>query len=373
VTAFEFSLQARDGRARAGAFTTPHGPLSTPAFAPVGTQATVKALTPGQLEALGANLILANTYHLFLRPGDQLIAEMGGLHEFMSWKGPILTDSGGYQVFSLADRRSIDADGVTFRSHLDGTEHRLTPERTINIQENLGADIIMALDVCPDPTDRSAVEIATERTHRWAERCLASHTRRDQALFGIVQGGVFDDLRRRSAEFIGGLGFPGIGIGGLSVGESKPETLAVLELLDATLPDDRPRYLMGVGSPEDLVEGVVRGVDMFDCVLPTRMARNHAALTRTGRLNMRRAEYLTDARPIDPDCDCYTCRSFTRAYVRHLCVAGEMLAATLLSIHNLRTLVSLMCDLREAILQSNLEAFAQAFRRDYRKHRAPEA
>jgi queuine tRNA-ribosyltransferase len=369
VTTFDFSLQARDGRGRAGIFNTPHGPLSTPVFAPVGTQATVKALTPEQLESLGARLILANTYHLYLRPGDQLIARMGGLHDFMRWDGPILTDSGGYQVFSLADRRSVDADGVTFRSHLDGAEHRLTPEKTIAIQENLGADIIMTLDVCPAPDDRPAVELATERTHAWAERCLAAHTRDDQALFGIVQGGVFDDLRRQSAAFISDLGFAGIGIGGLSVGESKAETLAALELLDEILPDDRPRYLMGVGSPDDLVEGVMRGVDMFDCVLPTRMARNHSALTRTGRLNMRRADYAEDSRPIDPDCECYTCRNFSRSYLRHLSVAGEMLAATLLSIHNLFSLISLMGDLRQAILDSRLEAFAQAFRHEYRKHR----
>ena len=373
MTAFEFSLQAEDGRARAGTITTPHGTLSTPVFAPVGTQATVKALTPDQLESLGASLILANTYHLYLRPGDELIARMGGVHRFMAWDAPILTDSGGYQVFSLADRRSVDTDGVTFRSHLDGSEHRLTPEKAIAVQENLGADIIMALDVCPKPADRQAVELAAERTHRWAERCLSSQTRTDQALFGIVQGGVFEDLRRQSAEFISGLGFPGIGIGGLSVGESKHETMTALEVLDAVLPRDRPRYLMGVGSPDDLVEGVVRGVDMFDCVLPTRMARNHAALTRTGRLNMRRADYQEDARPIDPTCECYTCRRFTRSYLRHLCVAGEMLAATLLSIHNLHTLVRLMGDLRQAILDSNLESFADAFRREYRKHRAPEA
>jgi queuine tRNA-ribosyltransferase len=373
VTTFDFSLQGRDGRGRAGTFTTPHGPLSTPVFAPVGTQATVKALTPDQLEALGASLILANTYHLYLRPGDQLIGRMGGLHSFMHWDGPILTDSGGYQVFSLSDRTSIDADGVTFRSHLDGTEHRLTPEKAVAIQENLGADIIMALDVCPAPDDRSAVELATERTHRWAERCLAAHTRHDQALFGIVQGGVFDDLRHRSAAFIGDLDFTGIGIGGLSVGESKAETLAALDLLDDALPDDRPRYLMGVGSPDDLVEGVLRGVDIFDCVLPTRMARNHSALTRAGRLNMRRADYAEDTRPLDPDCDCYTCRTFTRSYLRHLSVTGEMLAATLLSIHNLHALVSLMRDLRQAILESRLEAFAQAFRRDYQKHRPLEA
>ena len=373
MSAFEFSLQGRDGRGRAGTFTTPHGALSTPVFAPVGTQATVKALTPDQLTTLGASLILANTYHLYLRPGDPLIARMGGIHSFMGWNGPILTDSGGYQVFSLADRRELDADGVTFRSHLDGSQHRLTPEKAVAIQESLGADIIMALDECPAPNDRADVELATERTHRWAERCLDAHTRDDQALFGIVQGGVYDDLRSRSAEFISGLDFPGIGIGGLSVGESKTETLAVLELLDTALPDDRPRYLMGVGSPDDLVEGVMRGVDIFDCVLPTRMARNHAALTRTGRLNMRRAEYTDDPRPIDADCDCYTCRCFTRAYLRHLSVAGEMLAATLLSIHNLHTLVSLMNDLRQAILESRLEVFAQAFRSDYHKHRSPEA
>jgi queuine tRNA-ribosyltransferase len=373
VSAFDFSLQARDGRGRAGTFTTPHGPLATPVFAPVGTQATVKALTPDQLEALGASLILANTYHLYLRPGDELIGRMGGLHRFMHWNGPILTDSGGFQVFSLTNRSSVDADGVTFRSHLDGSEHRLTPEKAIAIQENLGADIIMALDVCPAPNDRPAVELATERTHRWAERCLAAHTRDDQALFGIVQGGVFDDLRRQSAAFIGGSDFVGIGIGGLSVGESKAETLAALDLLDDALPEDRPRYLMGVGSPDDLVEGVQRGVDMFDCVLPTRMARNHAALTPTGRLNLRRADYAEDDRPIDPECACYTCRTFTRSYLRHLCVAGEMLAATLLSIHNLHTLVALMRDLRQAILDSRLEAFAEEFRRDYQKHRPLEA
>lgn len=373
MTTFDFSLQARDGRGRAGSFTTPHGTLSTPVFAPVGTQATVKALTPDQLEALGASLILANTYHLYLRPGDELIERMGGLHRFMQWGGPILTDSGGYQVFSLSDRTSIDDDGVTFRSHLDGTQHRLTPEKAVAIQENLGADIIMALDVCPAPDDRPAVELATERTHRWAERCLAAHSHPDQAVFGIVQGGIFEDLRRRSAAFIGGLGFAGIGIGGLSVGETKADTMATLDLLDEVLPDDRPRYLMGVGSPDDLVEGVLRGVDMFDCVLPTRMARNHAALTRFGRLNMRRADYVEDTRPIDPECECYTCQTFSRSYLRHLSVAGEMLAATLLSIHNLHCLVCLTGDLRRAILESRLDAFAHDFRRDYQKHRPPEA
>lgn len=373
MTAFGWSLAGTDGRGRAGTFHTSHGDVCTPVFAPVGTQGTVKALTPDQLESLGAGLILANTYHLYLRPGHQVIARLGGLHSFMGWNGPILTDSGGYQVFSLADRRDVDGDGVTFRSHLDGTEHRLTPEKAIAIQEDLGADIIMALDECPVPNDRDAVEGAVIRTHNWAERCLEAHTRTDQALFGIVQGGIFPDLRTDSAEFIAGLDFPGNAIGGLSVGESKPETLAVLELLDQTLPEDRPRYLMGVGSPEDLVEGVVRGVDIFDCVLPTRMARNHAALTRQGRLNLRRAEYIEDTRPIDPACDCYTCRKFTRAYLRHLSVSGEMLAATLLSIHNLHALVHLMDDLRQAILELRLNAFAEDFRDGYQKHRDPEA
>jgi len=369
---FEFELLAADGRARAGAFQTPHGSFNTPVFAPVGTQATVKALTPDQLESLAATLILANTYHLYLRPGDQTIANLGGLHSFAAWPGPILTDSGGFQVFSLTDRRKIDADGVTFRSHLDGSEQRFTPENTIAIQENLGADIIMVLDECSEPYDREYSEQAMLRTHAWAERCLAAKTRPDQALFGIVQGGVFRDLRVRSAEFIASLGLPGIAIGGLSVGETKDEMLSMLEVLDPVLPEDRPRYLMGVGSPEDIVEGVLRGVDMFDCVLPTRMARNHAALTRRGRINLRGAPYAEDSRPIDPDCGCYTCRSFSRAYLRHLIVAKEMLAATLLSIHNLHTLISITHDLRQAIIAGEVQSFARDFLKAYRKHRPVE-
>jgi queuine tRNA-ribosyltransferase len=369
---FSFHLESRDRRARAGVFRTPHGDLSTPAFAPVGTQATVKALTPAQLEDLGASLILANTYHLYLRPGHDLIRDQGGLHAFMRWPGPILTDSGGYQVFSLSDRRTVDDDGVTFRSHLDGSEHRFTPEKAVQIQEALGADIIMAFDECAEPYDRDYNEAALERTHRWAERCLAAKRRDDQALFGIVQGGVFPDLRQRSAEFIGGLGFPGVAIGGLSVGETKPEMLEMLDLVNASLPEDKPRYLMGVGSPEDLVAGVQRGVDLFDCVLPTRMARNHAALTRLGRINLRNAPYAEDSRPIDPECKCYTCRTFTRSYLRHLTVAGEMLASTLLSIHNLHMLIALAADLRSAIQAGSLANFAADFEAGYQKHR-PEA
>ncbi len=355
---FNFRLKGQSGRARAGRFLTPHGELETPLFAPVGTQATVKAVTPAQLDELGASLVLANTYHLYLRPGDELIAEMGGLHEFMQWPKPMLTDSGGYQVFSLAARRKVDADGVDFRSHLDGTSHRFTPEKVIKIQENLGADIIMTLDECAEPQDRTYNEQALVRTHTWAEKCLAAKTRSDQALFGIVQGGIFPDLRQQSAEFISSLGFEGNAIGGLSVGESKEDMYRMLEVVDAILPEDKPRYLMGVGTPEDLVEGIRRGVDLFDCVLPTRMGRNNAVFLRSGeRLNLKNAEFIRDQLPIDENCACYSCRTFTRAYLRHLIQAKEMLAATLLSIHNLHTLVQLAKDLRAAILRNQFETF----------------
>ena len=358
---FTFELQATSGRARAGLFHTPHGPILTPAFAPVGTQATVKAVTPDQLRELGAGLILANAYHLYLRPGDERVAEQGGLHRFMGWGGPILTDSGGFQLFSLADQRTVDDEGVSFRSHLDGSLHRFTPEKAIAVQENLGADITMALDECAEPLDRAYNEQALARTHAWALRCLQAKTRPDQALFAIVQGGIFIDLRLQSAEFLSGLGTPGLAIGGLSVGESKGQMHAVLEALHPALPPDRPRYLMGVGAPEDLVEGVQRGVDLFDSVLPTRMARNDAALTRSGRLNLRNAPYADDERPIDPECGCYACRNFSRAYLRHLIIAHEMLSATLLSIHNLHTLIQLTADLRLAILQGRLAQFVHAF------------
>lgn len=358
---FAFELHARQGRARAGVFHTPHGDLLTPVFAPVGTQATVKALTPAQLQELGASLVLANTYHLYLRPGDELVAELGGLHDFMNWPHPILTDSGGFQVFSLAETRRIDEDGATFKSHIDGSTQRLTPEKSIVIQENLGADIIMAFDECAPPYDREYTERALARTHRWAERCLAAKTRPDQALFGIVQGGVFPDLRRQSAEYISSLGFPGHAIGGLSVGETKAEMNAMLEVVDPLLPEDRPRYLMGVGTPADLVSGIARGIDIFDCVLPTRLARHNAALTRTGRLNLVNAAYARDPQPIDPACACYTCRHYSRAYLRHLIIAKEMLSASLLSIHNLYTLVQLAGVMRQAILEGRFEQFAADF------------
>jgi queuine tRNA-ribosyltransferase len=358
---FTFELQAQDGRARAGVFHTHHGDILTPVFAPVGTQATVKAVTPLQLAEMGASLVLSNTYHLYLRPGDELVAQMGRLHTFMNWHNPILTDSGGFQVFSLADNRKVDEDGVTFKSHIDGSLHRFTPEKAIAIQENLGADIIMAFDECAPPTERAYNERAMARTRAWAERCLAAKTRPDQALFGIVQGGVFPDLRIESARFISSLGFPGHAIGGLSVGETKAEMHAMLEVVDSVLPTEKPRYLMGVGSPEDLVNGVLRGVDIFDCVLPTRLARHNAAMTRTGRLNLMNAAFARDQGPIDQDCCCYTCQSFTRAYLRHLIVAKEMLAATLLSIHNLHMLLQLTREMRQAIFEGRYEEFARCF------------
>ena len=362
---FTFDLIAADGAARAGVFHTPHGDIPTPIFAPVGTQATVKAVTPTQLDDLGASLVLSNTYHLYLRPGADLVAEMGGLHRFMRWPNPMLTDSGGFQVFSLAQMRKIDVDDVTFKSHIDGSTHRFTPEVSIAVQEQLGADIIMAFDECATPYDRPQIEVAMERTHAWAERCLKAKTRPDQALFGIVQGGVFSDLRERSAEFIASLGFPGHAIGGLSVGETKPEMHAMLEVVNAVLPAGKPRYLMGVGSPEDLVNGIARGVDIFDCVLPTRLARHAAAMTSTGRLNLMNATFARDPRPIDEACACYTCQTFTRAYLRHLIVAKEILASTLLSIHNIHTLLHLVRSARQAILEQRFSDFAAQFLASY--------
>jgi len=362
---FSFEILAHQGRARAGVFHTPHGDIPTPIFAPVGTQATVKALTPAHLHELGASLVLSNTYHLYLRPGDPLVAEMGGLHAFMQWENPILTDSGGFQVFSLNEMRKIDEDGVTFKSHIDGSLHRFTPEKSIAIQENLGADIIMAFDECAPPDDRAYSEQAMVRTHAWAERCLRAKTRPDQALFGIVQGGIFPDLRQRSAEFIASLGFPGHAIGGLSVGESKADMHAILEVVNDILPADKPRYLMGVGAPVDLVNGVLRGVDIFDCVLPTRLARHQVAMTLTGRLNLLNAGFAHDKSPLVEGCACYTCQHFTRAYLRHLVVAKEMLAATLLSIHNIHTLLQLGREMRQAILEGRFEDYAEDFLEAY--------
>jgi queuine tRNA-ribosyltransferase len=353
---FEFQITAKNNHSRTGIFATPHGNLVTPVFAPVGTQATVKTLTPEHLKEIHASLVLSNTYHLYLRPGDELVRDMGGLHKFMQWPNAMLTDSGGFQVFSLSNTRKIDDDGVTFKSHIDGSTHRFTPEKSIAIQENLGADIIMAFDECSDPNDAAYSKVAMNRTHRWAERSLKAKTRADQALFAIVQGGVNPDLRAESAEFISSLATPGIAIGGLSVGETKEEMHNTLDVVLPLLPENKPRYLMGVGTPEDIINGVARGVDIFDCVLPTRLARHHSAFTPGGRLNMMNATFIRDERPMDEACDCYACRTFTRAYIRHLIVAKELLAGTLLSIHNLRALIRLMESIRAYIADGSFEA-----------------
>lgn len=364
---FEFEILAQDtsSAARFGRFHTPHGAFETPVFAPVGTQATVKAMKPDDLVDLGATLILSNTYHLYLRPGDELIRDLGGLHSFMGWDGPILTDSGGFQVFSLSKTRKIDEDGVTFQSHHDGSKHRFTPEKSIAIQENLGADIIMMFDECPPPDDYDYVRESLVRTHSWAERCAAAKTRDDQALFGIVQGGIFPDLRAESARFLTGLDLPGYAIGGLAVGETKAEMVHTLDAVQPLLPQDKPRYLMGVGAPEDLVRGVLRGIDIFDCVLPTRLARHGSAMIAGGRLNLRNAQYQSDKQPLDAACSCYTCTHFSRAYLRHLVKANEILGHILLSTHNLFFLLNLMNEIRKAVRKGELSEFAAEFLRHY--------
>ncbi len=353
-------------QARLGRLHTPHGIVPTPLFAPVGTQATVKALTPRDLHELGAGLVLANTYHLFLRPGAELVARLGGLHAFMGWDGPLLTDSGGYQVFSLAHRRKLDADGVTFRSHIDGSLQRFTPESVMDTEQKLGADIAMCLDECPDPLERAVNERALLRTHAWAERCRAAHNRPDQALFGIVQGGIFPDLRSESARFLVNLDFPGYAVGGLAVGESKAQMIATLTHTCPLLPADKPRYLMGVGAPEDILEAVAQGIDMFDCVLPTRVARNGALLTHAGRLNIRNAQHSDSTLPIEEGCTCYTCQHFSRAYLRHLFKAGEILGLHLATLHNVHFMLRLMEQIRAAIADGRFLDFKQQFLDTYR-------
>lgn len=364
---FEFELLAADpeSAARAGRFHTPHGIIPTPVFAPVGTAATVKAMRPSDLVVLGASLILSNTYHLYLRPGDERIRDLGGLHRFMAWNGPILTDSGGFQVFSLSDTRRIDEDGVTFQSHIDGSYHRFTPEKSIAIQENLGADIIMAFDECPPPTDYDYVARSLERTHSWLDRCVAAKTRADQALFGIVQGGIFRDLREQSAAYVTGIDLPGYAIGGLAVGETKSQMHNVLEWLHPVMPADKPRYLMGVGAPEDLVNGVLRGVDIFDCVLPTRLARHGSATVLGDRLNLRNARFKDDPAPLEDGCTCYTCTHFSRAYLHHLVRSNEILAHILLTTHNIHFLIQLMGGMRAAILAGEFSTFAANFLSHY--------
>jgi queuine tRNA-ribosyltransferase len=356
MAGFRFAVEARDGRARAARLTTPHGEVETPVFMPVGTAGAVKAVLHRDLREIGARILLANTYHLMLRPGDTVVAGLGGLHSFTGWDGTFLTDSGGYQVFSLAALRRVDEEGVRFQSHLDGTAHLLSPERSMEAQENLGADLVMAFDECP-PGDapREVVVEATARTTRWARRSRDAHRREDQWLFGIVQGGVHLDLREASACDLVEIGFPGYAVGGLSVGEPKAGRDRVLELLDPLLPADRPRYLMGVGTPEDLVDAVARGVDMFDCVLPTRNARNGQLFTSRGRLSIRNARHRDDLRPPDPDCRCPTCRSASRAYLRHLHQANEMTAATLMTIHNLFFYLDMMGAMRQSICLCRFE------------------
>ncbi|GIV71852.1 MAG: queuine tRNA-ribosyltransferase [Caldilinea sp.] len=363
---FHFDLLCQDGQARRGVFHTPHGPIQMPAFAPVGTQANVKTLEPRDLHEAGAELILANTYHLYLRPGHRLIERMGGLHAFMAWDRPILTDSGGYQVFSLADSRKLNEEGVLFRSHIDGSLHHFTPEKVMEIEQALGADIAMVLDECPPPLDRAYNEEALARTHRWAERCKAAHCRKDQALFGIVQGGIFEDLRLQSVEFLCQLDFPGYAIGGLAVGETKEQMYATLDFTCSAMPPNKPRYLMGVGAPEDIVESVARGVDFFDCVLPTRIARNGQLLTPDGRMNLRNAQYAEDPRPVQEDCTCYTCRTFSRAYLRHLYKAGEISALRLGTIHNVHFMLELMRQIQTAIEEGRFAAFREQFHQRFR-------
>ena len=365
----QYSLVRQDAKtaARAGVLHTTRGDVQTPVFMPVGTCATVKTLSPDELKALGAQIILSNTYHLYLRPGHSLIAEMGGLHTFMNWDRPILTDSGGFQVFSLADLRKIREDGVEFRSHIDGSSHYFSPEKVMEIEMALGADIAMAFDECaPWPLEPRKVREAMDRTHRWAARAKAVHTHPRQALFGIVQGGTVKELRQQSAKTLREMDFPGYGIGGLSVGEPKPLMYEMLDYTVPELPEDKPRYLMGVGSPDCLVEGVARGVDMFDCVLPTRIARNGTVLVPEGKLVIRNAEYARDPRPIQEGCGCYACQNFSRAYIRHLLKAGEVLGIRLTTIHNLYYLTHLMADIREAILDDRFEAFRQDFWRTWK-------
>ena len=361
---FSFELQKTDPEtgARAGVFHTPHGDILTPVYMPVGTQATVKGVLPNVLEEIGSQIILSNTYHLYMRPGDELIARAGGLHKFMNWNKPILTDSGGFQVFSLASLNNITDEGVKFSSHIDGSKHLFTPEKAMDIQHNLGSDIIMAFDQCSEyGYTHEQAEQAMNRTSAWQERCFLAHDNPRQALFPIIQGNMFEDLRAESLNRCLPFVKHGIAIGGLSVGEPKPRMYELLDFLQPRMPEDVPRYLMGVGSPDCLVEGVMRGVDMFDCVLATRVARNGTALTSRGKVVVRNGAYKEDFSPLDPDCDCYCCKHYTRAYLRHLVNAGEMAGAMLLSLHNIAYLHKLMKGLRESIFGGYVREFAKDF------------
>jgi queuine tRNA-ribosyltransferase len=367
---FSFTIEAEcpDSWARAGTIQTPHGSIPTPIFMPVGTQATVKSVSPEELHAAGAAIILSNTYHLMLRPGSTLIHEFGGLHSFMHWDGPILTDSGGFQVWSLGHLRKLTEEGVTFKSHLDGSAHTLTPERVMQIEAELGADIILPLDICaPYPCPTHEARQAMERTHRWEERALVAKERYrpEQALFGIVQGAFEPELRRASARLIGSMPFPGFSIGGLSVGEPKAEMWEMLRYVTPEMPRDKPRHLLGVGSPEDLVMGVGLGIDMFDCVLPTRVARHGGLFTRDGRVSIKKAHFRTLRGPIEEGCDCYTCRNYSAAYVHHLARTEEQLYYRLGTIHNIRFMLRLATQLRTAIIEGRYAQFRDEFLAHY--------
>ncbi|AMX82773.1 tRNA-guanine(34) transglycosylase [Geobacillus subterraneus] len=360
---FELIKTCRQTGARLGILHTPHGSFETPMFMPVGTLATVKTLSPEELKDMGAGVILSNTYHLWLRPGHDIVAEAGGLHAFMNWDRGILTDSGGFQVFSLSEFRRIEEEGVHFRNHLNGDKLFLSPEKATEIQNALGADIIMAFDECPPyPATHDYMKQSVERTSRWAERCLKAHRRpNEQGLFGIVQGGEYEDLRRQSARDLVSLDFPGYAVGGLSVGEPKEVMNRVLEFTTPLLPADKPRYLMGVGSPDSLIDGAIRGIDMFDCVLPTRIGRNGTVMTSEGRVVIKNAQYARDFTPLDPHCDCYTCRNYTRAYLRHLIKCDETFGIRLTSYHNVYFLIKLMEQVRQAIREDRLADFREEF------------
>ena len=364
---YELIKTCKQTGARLGKVHTPHGSFETPMFMPVGTLATVKTMSPEELERMGAQIILSNTYHLWLRPGEDIIEEAGGLHKFMNWDGSILTDSGGFQVFSLSDLRKIEEEGVHFRNHISGEKLFLSPEKAMHIQNSLGADIMMAFDECPPyPAEHKYMKNSVERTSRWAERCLEAHQRPyDQGLFGIIQGGEYEDLRRQSAEDLTSLDFPGYAIGGLSVGEPKDVMNRVLEFTTPLMPAQKPRYLMGVGSPDSLIDGSIRGIDMFDCVLPTRIARNGTMMTSEGRLVVRNAKYARDFRPIDENCDCHTCRNYSRAYIRHLIKSNETFGLRLTTYHNLYFLLNLMRQVREAIREDRLGDFREEFFEQY--------
>ncbi|MCI8273528.1 MAG: tRNA guanosine(34) transglycosylase Tgt [Clostridia bacterium] len=365
---YELLHECKQTGARRGIIHTPHGDIQTPIFMPVGTQATVKSLTPEDLkEEIEAQIILSNTYHLYLRPGHKIVEEAGGLHKFMNWDRPILTDCGGFQVFSLSELRKISEEGVEFKSHLDGSKHMFTPERVMEIENSLGADIIMSFDeCCPYPSTFEYTKQSMERTTRWAKRCIEAHKRlEEQGLFGIIQGGFYKELREKSAKDLIELDLPGYAIGGISVGEPKEEFLEVLKYTTPLMPKDKPRYLMGVGSPDYLIEAAMAGIDMCDCVLPTRIARNGTAMTWNGKIVVRNATYERDWGALDPECDCYTCKNYTRAYIRHLIKANEILGVRLLSIHNLRFLTKLMERVRSEIENDNLGTFKEEFYKKY--------